>query len=470
MGNADKFVVGGKTYDVLSPATFGGYIETIGAACVKPNGYAVNKLFLAYDEEVQKLFKVTSAIAYGAVITKNTNCVETTMSDELSNATSAAGVAYDNSESGLDADNVQEAIDSLKSDLSNKYDKSGGILSGNVSVEKTATGYTSSEVWAKQNNSSTGMNYAMIKADQEGGNLRLCKGGGTALAEMDTNTMNGSSGYLRLYLGNSGTENVKEFRFYENGSFADGNGVNTRYLYSFMPVFGATSYSQGAIANALLVDTSNAFGDNNRVGYVYSGYTSSIPEDCIQGIREVFLYNSSNVCIKITGKTTDGGYGEWGNNWNGSYWSGWSRLNPIKATMSYNKFTASAGRHDTWYCNAQWNIVANVSNNRYLALVNLSAVKNADIGDTSFEVLATSGLVPSGLSLVTNVYPDQYVPLDSKPNTYDIQYGSYAKILTDGNIQFGRMYDTSGSKGDILNKDIPLGEYIFKYYQIVTVS
>lgn len=127
--NADKFVVRGQTYDVLSPATFGDYIETVGAACINPSGYPENKLFLAYDDNVQKLFRATAAIAYSELLIKNTNCEPTTMAEALANALSAGGVSYDNSDSGLTASNVQGAIDevngnveTVNSDLANLWD------------------------------------------------------------------------------------------------------------------------------------------------------------------------------------------------------------------------------------------------------------------------------------------------------------------------------------------------------------
>ena len=115
--NADKFVVRGQTYDVLSPATFGDYIETVGAACINPLGYDENKLFLAYDDNVQKLFRATAAIAYSELLIKDTNCEPTTMAEALANALSAGGVSYDNTDSGLTASNVQDAIDEVNGDV-----------------------------------------------------------------------------------------------------------------------------------------------------------------------------------------------------------------------------------------------------------------------------------------------------------------------------------------------------------------
>lgn len=333
MKNADKFVVGGQVYDVLSPATFGDYLETIGSACINPDGYAENKLFLAYDDNVQKLFRATAAIAYSELLIKDTNCEPTTMAEALANALSAGGVSYDNTDSGLTASNVQDAIDEVNGDvetvnsaLANKYDKSGGTLTGDVLVEKTSTtGRTA--IVAKQVNSSTGNNLAEFYANSEGGNIRLTKGNDTAHMELDTNDMNGSNGFLRLYLGKSGSELAKQFKFREDGNFVDGNGISSGFTIPFMPIFGTSPYSQGSLADALAIDASNAFGGTNRVGYCYSGYSNNIPEDFVQGTREVIYYNSSQVLVKLTGKDTNGLYGEWGNTYNGSGWAGWQRLN-----------------------------------------------------------------------------------------------------------------------------------------------
>lgn len=145
MKNADKFVVGGQVYDVLSPATFGDYMETIGSACINPDGYAENKLFLAYDDNVQKLFRATAAIAYSELLIKNTNCEPTTMAEALANALSAGGVSYDNTDSGLRASNVQGAIDevngnveTVNNDLSNVGDVIGKNGAKNL-LRNTAT-------------------------------------------------------------------------------------------------------------------------------------------------------------------------------------------------------------------------------------------------------------------------------------------------------------------------------------------
>ena len=92
-----------------------------------------------------------------------------------------------------------------------------------------------------------------------------------------------------------------------------------------MPIYGTTK-GQGRIQDALNVDLTNVDGSANRVGYVYSGYTGSLPSDCSHGIREVFYYNPASVFIKITGVDTNDKYAEWGNAYRETTWTGWVRL------------------------------------------------------------------------------------------------------------------------------------------------
>lgn len=89
-----------------------------------------------------------------------------------------------------------------------------------------------------------------------------------------------------------------------------------------MPIYG-TTYGRGALSDALSVNLNSPDGDENKVGYVYTGYTNSLPSDCAHGIREVFYYNSSNIYIQITGVTPSGYFKIWGNFYNGSSWTGW---------------------------------------------------------------------------------------------------------------------------------------------------
>ena len=118
MANIDKVSVKNTVYNIVSPAVVSDYIEVIGGACTKPDGYVEDEVILAKQNDVQLLFKATQTIAFGANIVENTNCIRTTLEEILKSsggggASSADQVSYDNSESGLEAENVQEAVDEL---------------------------------------------------------------------------------------------------------------------------------------------------------------------------------------------------------------------------------------------------------------------------------------------------------------------------------------------------------------------
>lgn len=123
MANIDKISVKNTVFNIVSPAVVSDYIEVIGGACTKPDGYEEDEVILAKQNDVQLLFKATQDIAFGANIVENTNCVRTTLEEVLKNAgggggaSSADQVSYDNSASGLEAENVQEAIDEVQGNV-----------------------------------------------------------------------------------------------------------------------------------------------------------------------------------------------------------------------------------------------------------------------------------------------------------------------------------------------------------------
>lgn len=69
-------------------------------------------------------------------------------------------------------------------------------------------------------------NEVHLFASNEGGNLKLSKPNNSARLEIDTNNMDGSTGYARLMLGDATTPARKAFKFNEDGTFRDGNGLN----------------------------------------------------------------------------------------------------------------------------------------------------------------------------------------------------------------------------------------------------
>lgn len=145
MANIDKISVKNTVFNIVSPAVVSDYIEVIGGACTKPDGYEEDEVILAKQNDVQLLFKATQDIAFGANIVENTNCVRTTLEEVLKNAgggggaSSADQVSYDNSASGLEAENVQEAVDELATKARTASSQIQ-TLTNNVSNINTALG------------------------------------------------------------------------------------------------------------------------------------------------------------------------------------------------------------------------------------------------------------------------------------------------------------------------------------------
>lgn len=94
-------------------------------------GYAVGDYFRYNDV----LYKCTVAISEGDTIVPNTNCTATNVMTEItSGGVDASDVTYDNTDSGLTATDVQDAIDEVNGNLDNK--------AGNLLVEIVNTTLT----------------------------------------------------------------------------------------------------------------------------------------------------------------------------------------------------------------------------------------------------------------------------------------------------------------------------------------
>lgn len=171
MANIDKVSVKNTVYNIVSPAVVSDYIEVIGGACTKPDGYEEDEVILAKQNDVQLLFKATQDIAFGANIVENTNCVRTTLEEVLKNAgggggaSSADQVSYDNSDSGLEAENVQEAVDELATNagtassqiqtLTNQANSMVNVLGAKNLLETELEGTTFDKVNVTRNSNGT---------------------------------------------------------------------------------------------------------------------------------------------------------------------------------------------------------------------------------------------------------------------------------------------------------------------------
>lgn len=82
MSALDIINANGQDYDIMSPEVVSDYVEKIGTICKNPNGYTKGSLFLARDaQNVERMYKATSAIASNQTITSGTNCTVKKLGD-----------------------------------------------------------------------------------------------------------------------------------------------------------------------------------------------------------------------------------------------------------------------------------------------------------------------------------------------------------------------------------------------------
>ena len=103
----DHVVVQGQRYDIVSPTAFGDNIETIGSACINPDGYAQGSTFLARLGNEQFYYEATAAITQGSSILEGTNCKKTTVTGR-------------EAELASEIETLGETVDSLNEALTNE--------------------------------------------------------------------------------------------------------------------------------------------------------------------------------------------------------------------------------------------------------------------------------------------------------------------------------------------------------------
>lgn len=108
----DHVVVQGQRYDIVSPTAFGDYIETIGSACINPNGYAQGSTFLAKLGNEQFYYEATAAITQGSAISEGTNCKKTTVTGR------EAELASEIETLGENVDSLNEALTNVDTVIS----------------------------------------------------------------------------------------------------------------------------------------------------------------------------------------------------------------------------------------------------------------------------------------------------------------------------------------------------------------
>ena len=258
MSNIDKVSVKGEFFNIVSPSAFGDYIETIGGACTNPSGYAKDRIFLAKTNDVQNLYKATQAISFGANIVVGTNCEKTSLSEVIATsggASSADQVSYDNSTSGLTADDVQEAIDEVNGKTNTNANNISSLNSA-LSVYKTGNIIASDAVSVNSSHILRFGKVISIHVDFTVGNTAIpawdtsfLKIPSAILPEGITGTMQNAStvmqsvldftndvaklGYVSLAMGASGADKG----FFSNRSFL----ANTRYNIGMTFIIPPTS-------------------------------------------------------------------------------------------------------------------------------------------------------------------------------------------------------------------------------------
>ena len=109
------------------------------ATATSTHTYAVGDYFFYNDV----LYKATAIIGVGDTIVPNTNCTGVTVMSEMENggaSPDASQVSYDNTTSGLTADDVQEAIDELADEKIDTFSGSVQDADSNTYTAVTADG------------------------------------------------------------------------------------------------------------------------------------------------------------------------------------------------------------------------------------------------------------------------------------------------------------------------------------------
>lgn len=136
---------------------------------VSTHAYAIGDYF--YYNDI--LFKATAVIAIGDTIVPNTNCTGVTVMDEMLNMAPTPGtvtaedVTFDNTSSGLTADDVQGAIDELKASINNLHSVSVGTMAvttaavGDYETNLLAANKAILSAWA-EGDTAQGVSYTIV--------------------------------------------------------------------------------------------------------------------------------------------------------------------------------------------------------------------------------------------------------------------------------------------------------------------
>lgn len=178
----------------------------------------------------------------------------------------AGGVGYDNAESGLEANNMQSAIDEVAEIANNAVSKTGGdMIKGPVNVQTADNGYGS----LNKNNTSTADNGTQVIDTDKSGNTAHVD----VSAAKDSFTFTGKDGVERTVL----HDGNKPFSSYTGNGSAGTRKISTGGIGRLLMVYCSTHISFVTPKGAIVVDLSDggiSWIDNGKVNYLSGDYTT----------------------------------------------------------------------------------------------------------------------------------------------------------------------------------------------------
>lgn len=178
----------------------------------------------------------------------------------------AGGVDYDNAESGLEANNMQSAIDEVAEIANNAVSKAGGdMIKGPVNVQTADNGYGS----LNKNNTSTADNGTQVIDTDKSGNTAHVD----VSAAKDSFTFTGKDGVERTVL----HDGNKPFDSYTGNGSAGTRKISTGGVGRLLMVYCSTHISFVTPKGAIVVDLSDgsiSWIDNGKVNYLSGDYTT----------------------------------------------------------------------------------------------------------------------------------------------------------------------------------------------------
>ena len=292
----DHVVVQGQRYDIVSPTAFGDYIETIGSACINPDGYAQGSTFLARLGNEQFYYEATAAITQGSAISEGTNCKRTTVTGreaELATEIETLGETVDSLNEALTNEVLFESVTGVKNLLPNNLttnvinnitctvnsDKSVSITTGSSSASGSTGFFLLS-------GSTTNRGY--VKNIYNGMKLSGCPTGGTSPtycliwnAADDTNgtnavegidfgdgvVINSSKPYICFYIRIAyGTSIPTPITFKPMVSLA--SDIDPTYQPYAMTNRELTEHVNGLVVEAITSDSTTIAANSNTTVYV----------------------------------------------------------------------------------------------------------------------------------------------------------------------------------------------------------